>query len=159
VAAAGHLLDHCRPHKSGIAVVGRIDPPSGDAPPLHARCSVTLRRERGFYLAQMLAVTPPRLQGVHFVQQLYEEMWLGSTGNTEAIAWKFDVTQRGATSVDSTMAATTERGNSGNLPDWYWSRGRWRRPPGTDGCGADIGNGLIPVPTAPEVVFVSVCGR
>ena len=49
VAATGHLLDHCRPRADGVAVVGRIDPgrvvPAyGHAPPMRARCSVSLRR-------------------------------------------------------------------------------------------------------------------
>src|SRR5581483_872065 len=54
VAAAGHLLDHCRPARAGVPVQGRIEPPSGDAPPMAATCSVTVRDEGSFLLAQAL---------------------------------------------------------------------------------------------------------
>ena len=95
VAAAGHLLDHCRPRSSGVAVTGRIDPPSGNAPPLQARCSVTLRREKGFDVAQVLIVTPPSLHGVR-VEEPYGTFTRPTpqNHNAEAIAWQFVVTRR-----------------------------------------------------------------
>ena len=39
--ASGNLLDHCPPQAPGVAVTGQIDSPSGDAPPMQARCSIT----------------------------------------------------------------------------------------------------------------------
>src|SRR5262249_6935610 len=73
VAPSGHLLDQCRPRTSGVSVVGRIDPPSGIWPPLLTRCSITLRRERGFYVAQLFIVSPPNLRGAG-VHEPYEDL-------------------------------------------------------------------------------------
>lgn len=155
VAAAGHLLDHCRPHASGVSVVGRIDPPSGHAPPLPARCSVTLRRERGFDVAQVLVVSPPTMQGVR-IQEPYEGLTgtnaLG--GNTEAIAWQFVVTRRGATSVYSAEADTSRAGKP-MAPDWTWSSSGPGGHPGGSRCGGS-GSGFGGV-NGPDVLFVSVC--
>ena len=175
VAAAGHLLDHCRPRTSAVAVVGRIDPPRGDAPPLQARCSVILRRERGYYLAQVLVVTPPNLRGVHLVQRPYEEISIpnvesktgpccGSTRDAEAVAWEFVVTRRGATSVDSNSVATTLAGGSA-IPEGIWTSAGWPRPSsGSYSCGGSLGSGLGGLGAwngvrGPDVAFVSVCGR
>ena len=156
VAATGHLLDNCRPSTSGVSVVGRIDPPSGDAPPLQARCSVSLRREGRFYVAQVLILTPPDLQGVH-VEQPYEA--LPGTNfrneNTQAIAWQFVVTREGATSVDSAEWETTRSGGA-MAPGWFWgSSGPLTSDDnrcGASGGGSGNANG-------PEVDFVSACGR
>lgn len=165
VTAAGHLLDHCRPRASGVAVVGRIDPPSGNAPPMHARCSVTLRRERGFYLAQVLVVTPPNFDGVHVVQQPYEEISFpngvsDSTRYIEAIAWEFVVTRRGATSVDSASAGWTKKGEGGSVPEGVWTRAGWRRATDQSPCGFGFsGRAGEFGASGPYVLFVSVCGR
>jgi len=154
VAATGHLLDHCRPSTPDVSVVGRIDPPSGDAPPLQARCSVSLNREGSFSVAQVLVLTPPDLQGVH-VEQPYEAL----TGtnvlneNTQAIAWQFVVTRDGATSVDSADYETTRRGG-GMAPAWFWGSSGPRTSDdnrcGASGGGSGDANG-------PEVAFVSAC--
>jgi hypothetical protein len=173
VGAAGHFLDHCRPRATGVAVVGRIDPPSGDAPPLHARCSVSLRREPGFYLAQVLVVTPPRLQGVvHLKQQPYNEVSiLGAPlrTNVEGIAWEFVVTQRAATSVDWAVSLH-DLGGGGTAPDGIWSSAGWRQS-AWENCGGS-GSGSAGSAKAgwsgaftgsgsngPGVEFVSDCGR
>jgi hypothetical protein len=155
VAATGHLLDHCRPTASGVSVAGRIDPPSGDAPPLQARCSVTLRRERGFYVAQVLVVTPPTLQGVQ-IEEPYEVLSgiTGQNGNTEAIAWQFVVTRDGATSVNAADQETTAPADR-MAPDWAWNGSKWAGPGGSRcGGGGGGGGGL----NGPNVTFVSVCG-
>ncbi len=156
VAAVGHLLDHCRPTTSGVAVVGRIDAPVGHAPPMQARCSITLRRELGFYVAQALILTPPDLQGVR-VEQPYEAL-AGAyvpNSNTEAIAWEFVVTRRGATSVYSAEQDTTRSGG-GLWPSWTWTGSEWQAGDSSMCGGSDGGFGGV---NGPDVVFVSVCGR
>ena len=150
VAASGHLLDHCRPRTPGVSVVGQIYPPSGNAPPMDARCSVSLRREQGFDVAQVLILTPPNLQGVH-VDRTYEAL----TGinrrnsNTEAIGWRFVVTRNGATPVDS-VEADTSRSGPGMAPHWNWTGSKWEGPGGSH-CG-DVESGT-------GITFISVCGR
>jgi hypothetical protein len=111
VAAAGHLLDHCRPQAPGVPVDGEIDPPSGSAAPLNAACSISLDWEGDFLVAQALVLTPPGLSGVQ-IYQPYETLWpsgslvgLTSSPPYEAIAWEFVVTADGALPV---AAATTE---------------------------------------------------
>jgi hypothetical protein len=155
VAATGHLLDHCRPRTSGVSVVGQIDPPSGNAPPLQARCSISLQREPGFYVAHVLVVAPPDLRGVH-IQQPYETLSGASiqNGNTQAIAWEFVVTRQGATSVNSAMQASSRPG--GHLArDWLWSSSGAKESVGMQ-CGA--GSGGSGNADGPNVTFVSVCG-
>lgn len=155
VAATGHLLDHCRPSAPGVSVVGRIEPPSGDAPPLEARCSVSLRRGRGFDVAQVLVVTPPDLRGVH-AQEPYETLTRTTVrhGNTQALAWEFIVTRDGATSVSSANYETTRPGGR-MAPNWFWTSsgpktsGDFRC--GGSGGGSGSANG-------PDVAFISLCG-
>jgi hypothetical protein len=152
VAATGHLLDHCRPHTPGVPVIGRIEPPSGDALPFRARCSVLLRRERGFYVAQMLVVTPPDLRGVH-VLPTYEQLRAPFAFNhtREVVAWKFVVTRSGATPIANIVGTTT-------LPHgtvWYW---RWTSAGAKDvspgRCGGSEGSSD---PNGPQVKFISAC--
>jgi len=153
VAAAGHLLDNCRPQAPGVAVTGRIDPPRGDAPPMQARCSVSLERRRGFVIAQVLAVTPPSLRGVH-VQQPYEKLaWLKPGRSAEEIAWEFVVTRDGAISVDSAEVDATRPANR-MAPDWSWTGSDWQGPGGSR-CGGFGGGGGGAA--GPLVEFVSVC--
>ncbi len=156
VAATGHLLDHCRPRTSGVSVVGRIDPPTGNAPPMQSRCSVTLRRGRGFYAAQVLIATPPNLRGVH-VAPPYEALSAAYVPhhNTEAIAWEFVVTRHGATSVNSASSDTTRPGG-GLFRSWDWTRSKWQEGDRSL-CGGSDGGGLGV--NGPNVVFVSACGR
>lgn len=136
VAEGGHLLDRCRPRTPGVSVVGRLDPPSGNVPPIWARCSIGLRHENGFDVAQVLIVTPPDLRGVH-VDQTYEALtgMRAENRNTEAIAWQLVVTRSGATSVISTEADTS-RGAGGTPCRDY---------------------GTSPRPGRPTVMFSSVC--
>jgi hypothetical protein len=156
VAATGHLLDHCRPQTAGVSVVGRIDPPSGDAPPLQARCSVDLRREPGFYNAQVLVLTPPDLQGVQ-VEQPYEAFSgpNGGNRNTEAIAWEFVVTRQGATSVGSADYVTSRSGGR-RAPDWFWFSSGPKKS-GDFQCGG--GGGQSGDASGPDVSFIAACGR
>jgi hypothetical protein len=154
VGATRHLLDHCRPRSSGVAVVGRIDPPSGDAAPMPVSCTVTLRREGAFYLAQVLIVAPPKLPGVH-VDETYEVL----TGpdiqrNNEQIAWRFIVTHDGAMSIDSAQGGYYESG--GTAPTWTWTGSRWKGP-ARERCG---GSGGEQDSGGPQYLdFVSACGR
>jgi hypothetical protein len=156
VAATGHLLDHCRPRTSGVSVVGRIDPPSGNAPPLQARCSVTLHRSGNFYAAQLFIVTPPTLPGAH-VQAPYENLagpYLPNH-NTQELGWQFVVTRRGATSVYSAERDTMRSGGSGLVPDWQWTGSKWVPGDGVRCGGSDGGFGGV---NGPDVRFVSFCG-
>lgn len=155
VAASGHLLDHCRPTTPGVSVVGHIDPPTGTAPPMQARCSVTLRRERGFYVAQELVVTPPDLRGVH-IEEPYGTFTRPTppNENAEAIAWQFVVTRDGATSVSTTDEDSTVSADR-MAPDWTWTGSKWQGP-GSSQCGGGGGGEGI---DGPYVSFVSACGR
>jgi hypothetical protein len=158
VAATGHLLDHCRPSTSGVSVVGQIDPPSGNAPPLQARCSVSLRPERGFDVAQVLIVTPPNLRGVH-VEEPYGSL-SGPTAqnrNAEAIAWQFVVTRHGATSVNAADQYTTVSADPA-APTWTWTGSAWQKwMSGGSPCNGDSnGGGSV---DGPDLAFVSACTR
>lgn len=156
VAAVGGLLDHCRPTTSGVSVVGRIELPvlRKNAPPMQARCSITLRRQGDFYVAQVLILTPPDLRGIH-IEPPYDAI----TGtrvenrNTEAIAWEFVVTRSGATPVYSAEEDTTRPGG-GLWRSWVWTGSEWQRSDRSLCGGSDGGVGLNP-----DVTFVSICGR
>jgi len=152
-AASGHLLDHCRPQTPGVAVIGQIDPPSGDAPPMQARCSLSLEARRGFVVAHLLVVSPPTLQGVH-IEQPYERLaWLAQGQNAEAVAWEFVVTRDGAISVDSYEVDATKPANR-MAPDWTWTGSAWQGPGGSRCGGFGGGGGGV---TGATVEFVSVC--
>lgn len=102
VGAAGHLLDHCRPTRPGVPVQGRIYPPGGNLPPMPATCTVRLRNEGRFLMAQAVILTPPGsardvsgsepnlgIRGSHFKQP-----W-------EVLVWDSVVTKNGATRVNA----------------------------------------------------------
>ena len=160
VAAAGHLLDHCRPQTSGVAVDGQIDPPSGTAPPLKARCSITISPVGPFLIAQVLVLTPPRLTGVQ-IYQPYETLWpnLGQVGPAfpappyEAIAWEFIVNREQAIPVAASSLAATKPASSGTIPFFDWNGTGWQSG-GSGSCG---GVGEAWGGTGPEIEFVSVC--
>lgn len=153
VAASGHLLDNCRPQAAGVPVTGRIDPPSGDAPPIRARCSIALEPRRGFSIAQVLVVTPPNLRGVR-IKEPYERLaWLKQGQDAEAIAWEFVVTRDGPISVDSFNVDATKPANP-MAPDWNWT-GSERQGPGGSRCGSWGGGGGGSA--GPMVEFISIC--
>jgi hypothetical protein len=154
VASTGHLLDNCRPQAPGVAVVGRIDAPRHSAPPIQARCSISLQRERGFLVAQVLIAVPPGYQGVHLRTPYERFTWPKSGQNAEAIGWEFVVTRDGATSVDSTSVESTKPG-SPMAPDWQWTTTGWQGQPGGSRCGGTGGGGGGSA--GPLVEFVSVC--
>jgi hypothetical protein len=153
IAATGHLLDHCSPHTSDVPVLGRIDAPHHSAPPIATRCSVTIRRETGFDVAQVV-ITTPRAQRAH-VHWRYETVSLANgRGNSEAIAWQFVVTKNGATSVAAASVETTRQAKK-MAPEWEWtSAGHGSRPGGSrcGGTGESSGGS-----TGPSVQFVSIC--
>lgn len=158
VAAAGHLLDQCRPQAPGVAVNGQIYPPSGSAPPMSAQCTVSIDSEGAFWVAQVLVAIPSGVAGVQ-VYQPYETLW--PTGSFpeptisppyEAIAWQFVVTRERAIPVAaSTMAAGNPSGET--APVWIW-RGTAFQSGGTGSCaGTSFGGGG----TGPEIEFISAC--
>jgi hypothetical protein len=152
VAASGHLLDHCRPERAGVAVQGQVGPPDGDSPPMSATCSVSLRQEGEFVVAQALIVSPPDLDHVD-VGQPYEQLTVRHDPTYEAVAWEFVVTRDGATSVAASEADSTKRADR-MAPDWSWTGSEWQGPGGSR-CGGSGGSwgGWA----GPTVEFVSVC--
>lgn len=160
VAAAGHLLDRCRPERAGVAVQGRIyppsggtSPPSGNTPPMAATCSVSLQHEGQFLTAQALIVSPPG-QGVVHITQPYENLSPHPAPPFEAIAWEFVVTKNGATPVAATEEDATKPANR-MAPDWSWtSSGVQRLGSGSSRCG---GSGESWGGASPSVEFISVC--
>jgi hypothetical protein len=159
VAASAHLLDHCRPQTPGFPVSGQIDPPSGDAPPLSAQCSLSISREGTFLVAQVLVLSPPGLAGVQIFQP-YETLWptgrfpleLTSSPPYEAIAWEFVVTKDKAIPV---AAATMAASNSSSqlVPFFTWNGSGWRAE-GTAPCG---GTGFAWGGRGPDLDFISAC--
>jgi hypothetical protein len=158
VAGSGHLLDACRPQTPGVPVDGQIDPPTGSAPPMSAQCSLSISPDRAFWVAQVLVLVPPGLQGVQ-VFQPYELLWplgslvgLSSSPPYEAIAWEFVVTRDKATPVAaSSLAATNSSGQTAPFFDWH--RSGWRQD-GTGSCG---GTGFAFGGRGPSVEFISAC--
>lgn len=153
VAASGHLLDHCRPQRAGIAVQGQIDPPSGDTPPLQAMCSVSLQDKGDFRVAQAVIVSPPDLGSVN-TGQPYEQLTVHHASPYEAVAWQFVVTNDGATPVAAAEADATKPANR-MAPDWSWtSSGVQHLGSGRSRCG---GSGESFGGFGPTVEFVSAC--
>ncbi len=158
VAAAGHLLDHCRPQTPGVPVDGQIYPPSGNAPPMDAQCSVSLSWDGDLLQAQVLVLVPPDLSGVE-VFQPYETLWpisnflpLAASPPYEAIAWEFVVTRYRAIPVAaSTLDATTS--SSGTAPGWAWN-GTGFASAGNTSCGFTEFSGGG---TGPALDFISAC--
>lgn len=154
VAASGHLLDHCRPERAGVAVQGLIYPPSGGTPPMHARCSVSIKNEGNFLRAQVLIVSPPGRRHVH-VRQPYVQLTTASTNPThspyEASVWEFVVTNDGTTPVAAAEAEATKPGK-GRETFWSLMGSHWQKS-GDGICG---GTGGSSGPT-PMFDFISVC--
>jgi hypothetical protein len=155
VAASGHLLDHCRPERAGVAVQGQIYPPSGDTPPMSATCSVSLRNEGRFVVAQTLIASPPDLGlGDLHVDQPYEQLSFHHASPYEAVAWEFVVTRQGATPVAAAEADATKPANH-MAPDWsFTTSGVQQLGSGSSRCG---GSGGSWGGTTPTVEFISVC--
>jgi hypothetical protein len=158
VAAAGHMLDHCRPQTPGVPVDGRLDAPAGaTAPPMTAQCSVSLTPEGSFWDAQVLVLIPPGLQGVT-IQQPYEFFgppiaFESAPPPFEAIAWEDAVTSEGAVSVAATLADAVDSSPTGQMaPSYTWNGTAWVLT-GTALCGFH-GGAWGPDPT---VEFISVC--
>jgi hypothetical protein len=158
VAASGHLLDHCLPQTPGFPVNGQIDPPSGNAPPLNAECSLSLSSEGSFLVAQVLVLTPPGLTGVQIFQP-YETLWpngqfvgLASAPPYEAIAWAFVVTREKAVPV-AAASLTATNPSSQVVPLFEWNGSGWRQT-GTYSCG---GGSVSAGGMAPELDFISTC--
>ena len=149
VAATGHLLDHCRPERSGAAVEGTIEPPSGSGPSMDARCSVSLHSEGRFVVAQVLVLIPPDLHGVQ-VRQPYDTLsYRKRPPPYEAIAWQLVVTTDGAVTVAGfTHDATTAANRM--APEWTWSGSSWGRP-GSARCGYEGFAG------GPSLDLISAC--
>jgi hypothetical protein len=160
VAASGHLLDHCRPERSGVAVYGRIyppsgntSPPSGDIPPMAASCSVRLQREGTFLVAQVLIASPGGIDHVR-VNQPYEQLSVRHASPYEVVAWQFVVTKKGAIPVAATEVDAT-RASKRMAPNWSWTTsGVQKLGSGSSRCG---GSGESWGGTSPSVEFISVC--
>src|SRR5215467_2414267 len=146
VAASGHLLDHCRPERAGVAVQGQIFPPSGDTfppggdtPPMSTTCSVSIRNEGQFLVAQTLIASPPDLALGDLHVNQYEQLSLRHPSPYEAVAWAFVVTKDGATPVAAAEADATKAADH-MASDWTWtSSGVQRLGSGSSRCGGSGG--------------------
>jgi hypothetical protein len=159
VANSGHLLDNCRPQVPGVAVDGVLDAPHGLAPPMHARCMISLSRERGFYDAHELIVTPPSLR-VHVSRRYGQVFWPRNHGTWEAIAWEFVVTQHHAVTVSEDDIYGIKRGKHAEAPHWQWTRsGPVARSKDTTNCRFTTGGGTGGSWGAggPNVFWVTAC--
>jgi hypothetical protein len=158
VAVAGHLFDHCLPQTPGVPVDGQIYPPSGNAPPMDARCSISVGSEGTFLVAQALVLIPPGLSGVQ-IYDPYETLW--PIGNAfggpaisppyEAIAWEFVVTRERATPVAAATVVATSS-SSKTAPLFSWNGTKWEQ--GGDSCG---GRSFSWGGTSPDIEFISAC--
>jgi hypothetical protein len=160
VAAAGFLLDNCRPQASGVPVDGQIDPPSGTAPPMSAQCSLSMTSEGTFWVAQILVITPPGLQGVA-IREPYElfEPPYGFGGSSpfppapfEAIAWQFVVTADGPVPVAAAGVLAMTGSATQSAPSFGWNGTTWQE--GGLPCG---GEGSWEGGTYPGIAFISAC--
>ena len=153
VAASGHLLDHCRPERAGVAVQGQIYPPTGNTPSMSASCSVSLRREGQFLVAQVVIASPRGIDHAR-VNQPYEQLSVHHASPYEVVAWQFVVTKDGATPVAAAAVDATRAANR-MAPDWSWtSSGVQRLGSGSSRCG---GSGESWGGASPTVEFISVC--
>jgi hypothetical protein len=158
VAAAGHMLDQCRPQTPGVPVDGQLDLPNGGSgPPMTAQCSVSVSPEGSFWDAQVLVLSPPGLQGVS-VEQPHEFFappfaFESTPPPFEAIAWEDVVTSAGANSVASTLADAVGPSPTNKMaPSYTWNGTAWVLTE-LALCGFD-GGAWGPEPT---VEFISVC--
>lgn len=110
VAASGHLLDKCRPEVPGIAVDGILEVRHRDSATTPARCSVRLTRERGFYRAQELVVTPSSLR---VRMQDGEPSWRRRNAYAQVLARDFVVTRDRAVTYGGLDIYTTRERNGG----------------------------------------------
>jgi hypothetical protein len=149
VEASSHLLDACRPERAGFAVQGLIYPPSRDAPPMPATCSVSIQDEEKFLVAQVLIATPPDLKVR--VRQPYEQLSWHHASPYEVTAWAFVVTKDRAIPVEATEADATKPSK-----DWvtYWTLTgpEWKKT-GEGRCGGSGGSQGGP----PMVGFILAC--
>jgi hypothetical protein len=153
VAASGHLLDHCRPERAGVAVQGQIYPPTGSTPRMSASCSVSLHPEGQFLVAQVLIASPRGIDHAR-VNQPYEELSVHHASPYEVVAWQFVVTKKGATPVAATEVDATKASNR-MAPNWSWtSSGVRQLGSGSSRCG---GSGESWGGANPSVEFISAC--
>jgi hypothetical protein len=155
VAASAHLLDSCRPHKAGVPVQGKIYVPSRSALPMAARCSVGIRREGKFLVAQELLRIPGDIQQVR-IGQRYERVSLPKHGSQlEAMGWAFVVTRDGATPV---VTATADRTRAADhmAAEWAWSGSKWRWA-GSSRCGGGLFAGSASAADYPTIESISAC--
>ena len=136
LASTGHMLDGCLPTTPGVAVTGRIKAPNVRAA-LPVRCSIGLRHEQGFDVAQVLVFSPANLQGVRLAAP-YEQFhgWPKWNTNAEAIGWEFMVTQGGARSVDSVTIDSTKRVRHRHALSGRWTPSGWAGHVDSDFCGS-----------------------
>lgn len=156
VAASGFLFRRCRPRAPGVAVRGELVAPDGRAPAMVAKCSITIRRERGFDDAQALVVTPPG-QRVRLWRP-YEQLRVPlHTRPFEAIAWEFVVTRDGASPV-AAETGLTDATDHRMAPSWTWTGSRWKSGSPDPCVGGEAGlGGLGALAADPTVVFISAC--
>lgn len=152
VAASGHLLDHCRPKLAGVPVQGRIYSPDRSAPPMSATCSVSLRHEGRFLVAQALVVTPPGLGYVRIRQPYVEVTTAHARPPNEASVWEFVVT-RDATIPVASAGAEATRPDKRWATDWSLIGSQWKRQGGSrcGGSGEEWGG------AEPTIEFISPC--
>ena len=132
---------------------GQIYPPTGSTPRMSASCSVSLRREGQFLVAQVLIASPRGIDHAR-VNQPYEELSVHHASPYEVVAWQFVVTKNGATPVAATEVDATKSSNR-MAPNWSWtSSGVQRLGSGSSRCG---GSGESWGGTSPSVEFISVC--
>jgi hypothetical protein len=152
-AAMGPLFDQCRPWTAGVAVRGQIDSPNWSAPPMGAKCSVSIERTGDFLVAEALVLIPPDLHGVR-VWRPYEQPLVPRKTDPpyEAMVWQFVVTKNGATSVAGATRDATKAGGNRMAPSWGLIGSRaGQGHPSTSRCGYQGFYGL------PSIDFISVC--
>ena len=116
---------------------------------MSATCSVAVRSEGAFLVAQELVLIPPDLQGAR-IGQPYEMLSLPKLPPPyEAVAWEFVVTKDGATAV-AAMSRDATRPADRMAPGWDWNGSSWNGPDSSR-CGFE---GLA---DGPSVDFIDAC--
>jgi hypothetical protein len=149
VQSLAPVFDACAPGPDGQPVTGELRPPSGNAPPMNARCSATVQELDGFALVTLQFVAPSDAPDVEFPDSGFAS--LPGTGPIEAGAWTFAVTSDAARAVDPSHTAGRTVGGDRMAPDWDLDEnGRWEGPGGSRCGGESFGGG-------PFIEFGSVC--
>ncbi len=156
----GGLFRRCSPTSPAVAVLGTIEPPSGQAPASVATCAATVHVYDGFDVVTLSVITPPGADVGLPGANAYLPPTLPPREAAEGIVWRFVVSVRGAIDVGGSSRSRSWSGGvvpakRALVPDFTWDGSVWSK--GIGSCGSTA---IAVGPRAGALIqFISACPR